>query len=195
MLQECKTADDVFQNRVRVIERLRSIQPVHDSGINLRRGKYGGRRGSDPEFVPPVEPLPPDYPNKLTPIWISAPELAFVFESPAPPLPQVLPPRLTIPDIQRAVVNYFRDRGNDFSRVDLLSERRTQVIVWPRQIAMYLAKTSTTRSLPAIGHAFGGRDHTTALHAVRKVQDRINSGHADTITIINELRALLKVES
>lgn len=53
--------------------------------------------------------------------------------------------------------------------VDLVSQRRTQVLVRPRQAAMYLCKKHTTRSLPEIGRMFGGRDHTTVLHAVRKV--------------------------
>jgi chromosomal replication initiator protein len=57
----------------------------------------------------------------------------------------------------------------------LLSDRRTRVIVKPRQIAMYLAKTMTPRSFPEIGRRFGGRDHTTVLHAVRKIEELINS--------------------
>lgn len=69
-----------------------------------------------------------------------------------------------IEQIQRAVANHF-----DVSKVDLLSARRTADIVRPRQIAMYLCKTLTSRSLPEIGRHFGGRDHTTVLHAVRKI--------------------------
>ena len=57
------------------------------------------------------------------------------------------------------------------SKHDLLSARRTRAIVRPRQIAMYLAKTMTPRSFPEIGKRFGGRDHTTVLHAVRKVEE------------------------
>lgn len=56
------------------------------------------------------------------------------------------------------------------SRVDILSARRTQQIVRPRQILMYLARMLTTRSLPAIGRQFGGRDHTTILSAVKRVE-------------------------
>ena len=55
------------------------------------------------------------------------------------------------------------------SRMDIISQRRTKAVVNPRQIAMYLAKTLTPRSLPEIGRLFGGRDHTTVLHAVRKI--------------------------
>jgi chromosomal replication initiator protein len=52
----------------------------------------------------------------------------------------------------------------------MLSQRRTANVVRPRQIAMYLAKTLTMRSLPEIGRKFGGRDHTTVLHGVRKIE-------------------------
>lgn len=59
------------------------------------------------------------------------------------------------------------------SRQDLISERRTQAVVRPRQIAMYLAKQMTPRSLPDIGKRFGNRDHTTVLHAIRKIEGLI----------------------
>jgi hypothetical protein len=65
-------------------------------------------------------------------------------------------------------------RHYNVSRTDMLSNRRTRVIVKPRQIAMYLAKIMTPRSLPEIGRRFGGRDHTTVLHAVRKVEGMIS---------------------
>ena len=60
------------------------------------------------------------------------------------------------------------------SRQDLVSERRTQAVVRPRQIAMYLCKTMTPRSLPDIGKRFGNRDHTTVLHAIRKIESLIS---------------------
>jgi chromosomal replication initiator protein len=59
-----------------------------------------------------------------------------------------------------------------------LSSRRTANVVRPRQIAMYLAKTLTLRSLPEIGRRFGGRDHTTVLHAVRKIEGLVGSDTA-----------------
>jgi chromosomal replication initiator protein len=76
------------------------------------------------------------------------------------------PRRIRIEDIQKVVANHF-----NVSKHDLLSARRTRAIVRPRQIAMYLAKTMTPRSFPEIGKRFGGRDHTTVLHAVRKVEE------------------------
>ena len=78
------------------------------------------------------------------------------------------PRRVMIEDIQRVVARQY-----DVSRSDMLSARRTANVVRPRQIAMYLAKTLTLRSLPEIGRKFGGRDHTTVLHAVRKIEDLV----------------------
>lgn len=72
--------------------------------------------------------------------------------------------KILIEDIQRKVADYYNIR-----LTDLLSPRRSRVVARPRQVAMYLAKTLTTRSLPEIGRKFGGRDHTTVIHAVRKI--------------------------
>jgi chromosomal replication initiator protein len=79
------------------------------------------------------------------------------------------PRRVRIEDIQRVVARHY-----NVSRQELVSNRRTRVIVKPRQIAMYLAKTLTPRSFPEIGRRFGGRDHTTVLHAVRKIEELIS---------------------
>jgi chromosomal replication initiator protein len=75
------------------------------------------------------------------------------------------PKRVKIEDIQKLVASHY-----SVSRADILSSRRTAVVVKPRQVAMFLAKTLTMRSLPEIGRRFGGRDHTTVLHAVRKIE-------------------------
>ena len=75
------------------------------------------------------------------------------------------PKRVKIEDILKLVSAHY-----NVSRPDLLSSRRTAIVVRPRQVAMYLAKILTLRSLPEIGRRFGGRDHTTVLHAVRKIE-------------------------
>ncbi len=80
------------------------------------------------------------------------------------------PKRVKIEDIQRIVARQY-----NVSRSDLLSSRRTANVVRPRQVAMYLAKTLTLRSLPEIGRRFGGRDHTTVLHAVRKIENLVGN--------------------
>ena len=74
--------------------------------------------------------------------------------------------KTTIDDIQRKVADYYNLRLSD-----LLSARRSRTIARPRQIAMYLSKILTTRSLPEFGRKFGGRDHTTVIHAVKKIED------------------------
>jgi len=71
---------------------------------------------------------------------------------------------VTIENIQRAVADFYQMRV-----ADLLSKRRTRSIARPRQMAMFLSKSLTQHSLPEIGNAFGGRDHTTVLHACRKI--------------------------
>jgi chromosomal replication initiator protein len=74
--------------------------------------------------------------------------------------------RVTIEDIQKRVADHY---GIKIS--DMQSPRRSQSVARPRQVAMYLAKALTSRSLPEIGRKFGGRDHTTVLHAVKKVEE------------------------
>lgn len=83
------------------------------------------------------------------------------------------PRKVKIEEIQRIVARRY-----NVSRGDLLSSRRTANVVRPRQIAMYLAKTLTLRSLPEIGRRFGGRDHTTVLHAVRKIEGLVGNDGA-----------------
>jgi chromosomal replication initiator protein len=79
------------------------------------------------------------------------------------------PRRVKIDDILRVVMKHF-----GVNRGDLLSSRRNRSIVRPRQIGMYLAKSLTARSLPEIGRRFGGRDHTTVLHAIRKIESLLS---------------------
>ncbi|MBI3701261.1 MAG: chromosomal replication initiator protein DnaA [Afipia sp.] len=91
------------------------------------------------------------------------------------------PKRVKIEDIQRVVARQY-----NVSRSDLLSSRRTANVVRPRQVAMYLAKTLTLRSLPEIGRRFGGRDHTTVLHAVRKIEGLVarDSSLSDEVELL-----------
>ena len=77
---------------------------------------------------------------------------------------------VTIPNIQRVVAEYYNVRVSD-----LLSSRRSRSVTRPRQIAMSLAKSLTNHSLPEIGESFGGRDHTTVIHACEKVKELIQT--------------------
>jgi chromosomal replication initiator protein len=96
------------------------------------------------------------------------------------------PKRVKIEDIQRLVANHY-----NVSRADILSSRRTATVVRPRQIAMYLAKSLTLRSLPEIGRRFGGRDHTTVLHAVRKIEGMVVKDQ-ELATEIDHLKRMLQ---
>ena len=74
--------------------------------------------------------------------------------------------RVTIEEIQKRVAEHYTIRIADMS-----SARRARAVARPRQVAMYLAKVLTSRSLPEIGRKFGRRDHTTVMHAVRKIEE------------------------
>ena len=92
--------------------------------------------------------------------------------------------KLTMEEIQRRVAEHFKIRLSDMS-----SARRARVVARPRQVAMYLAKQLTSRSLPEIGRAFGGRDHTTVMHAVRKVDElcRDDQAFAEDVELLTRM--------
>jgi chromosomal replication initiator protein len=93
---------------------------------------------------------------------------------------------VTIDNIQRTVAEYYKIKV-----ADLLSKRRNRSIARPRQIAMALAKELTNHSLPEIGDAFGGRDHTTVLHACRKVSELID----ENLDVQEDHKNLLRILS
>lgn len=94
--------------------------------------------------------------------------------------------RITIDDIQRKVAEHY-----SLKQSELNSERRSRDIARPRQIAMYLAKELTNRSMPEIGRKFGGRDHTTVIHAVNRVK-HLQSEDEGLIRDVQVLRRLLE---
>ena len=95
------------------------------------------------------------------------------------------PKRIKIEDIQRVVARLY-----NVSSSDLLSSRRTANVVRPRQVAMALAKELTSHSLPEIGDAFGGRDHTTVLHACKRIKELRDSEQRMSEDYSNLLRTL-----
>ncbi|MEO0429816.1 MAG: chromosomal replication initiator protein DnaA [Pseudomonadota bacterium] len=80
--------------------------------------------------------------------------------------------KVTIDEIKRRVADHYNLRMSD-----LVSARRARAVARPRQVAMFLAKSLTTKSLPEIGRGFGGRDHTTVLHAVKKIEELTQADH------------------
>lgn len=93
--------------------------------------------------------------------------------------------RITIEDIQRAVCTHYR-----IDKSEMASQRRTRAVARPRQVAMYLAKELTPRSYPEIGRRFGGRDHSTVIHAVRTIES-LRTDDADLDTDILRIRRAL----
>lgn len=85
-------------------------------------------------------------------------------------MPQSKPKEITILDIQKVVANHYQINIEDFK-----SKKRTKTIAFPRQIAMYLSRELTDFSLPRIGDEFGGRDHTTVIHAHEKISKQIQA--------------------
>jgi chromosomal replication initiator protein len=94
--------------------------------------------------------------------------------------------RMSIEEIQRRVAEHYSMRLSDMS-----SPRRARAVARPRQVAMYLCKQLTTRSLPEIGRKFGGRDHTTVMHAVRKIEE-LRATDASFAEDVDLLRRMLE---
>lgn len=163
-----------MQSQARVIQqRLRNPpNAVMDQGINLKRKPEPVRLVPDAslDVFGPKPPTPDD--------------IAF-----GPVVCPPLPAPSRIEAIQRAVMRKY-----NLTRMELISSRRTGDIVRPRQIAMYLCKLLTPRSLPEIGMRFGGKDHTTVLNAVRKIEAQreqdpiLNAEVLDLIEAIAEPR-------
>ena len=92
--------------------------------------------------------------------------------------------RVSIENIQKTVADYYKIKVSE-----MYSKKRTRNVARPRQVAMALAKELTQMSLPDIGEAFGGRDHTTVLHACRKIAELRGS----STDITTDITSLLKV--
>ena len=92
--------------------------------------------------------------------------------------------KVTIDEIQKRVAEHYHMRLGDMS-----SARRARAVARPRQVAMYLAKQLTSRSLPEIGKRFGNRDHTTVMHAVSRVQELIgtDAGFAEDVELLRKM--------
>ena len=103
--------------------------------------------------------------------------------------PQRRPVRRSIDEVQRATCEAF-----GITHEELLSTARAQRLAWPRQVAMYLARELTDQTLPAIGRAFGGRDHTTVLHACRRTAERI-AADPEANAVVRDLTERLRGRS
>lgn len=104
-------------------------------------------------------------------------------------IPSSRPKMITIQDIQQKVGEYYNLRLEDFK-----ARKRTKAIAFPRQIAMYLSRELTDFSLPKIGDAFGGRDHTTVIHAHEKITQQLKVDQ-DLYKVINNITEKIKNSS
>ena len=131
--------------------------PAQDRSYSIPNTPFGVKKVEPQRKAVPVPRNPePDYWHQM---WFF--DLVFgkaISTSAAP----------KVEDIIRAVCHEF-----GVSKIDLIGCRRNREIVRPRQVAMYLAKKVTGRSLPEIGRRIGGRDHTTVLHGIRKIEARV----------------------
>ena len=93
---------------------------------------------------------------------------------------------ITVDKIQNVVSDFF-----NISLTEMLSQRRSRPLARPRQVAMYLAKKMTTRSLPEIGRRFANRDHTTVIHAVKTIT-RLSEQDDEMKKNINQIKSLLQ---
>lgn len=150
-----------------VCETAEDVRRLASRQAEWRRQMFAPR--PEPVVIEPPVPEPVTPANPIIPIVTAPPFLPWV----------------TITQIQYIVCARF-----NISRIELLAERRTAAIVRPRHIAMWLAKKLTTRSLPQIGRQFGGRDHTTVLHATRKI-DAERAINAELAQLLDELEAEL----
>ena len=89
--------------------------------------------------------------------------------------------------IQKKVAEYYQMRVEDFK-----AKKRTKNIAFPRQIAMYLCREMTDLSLPKIGELFGGRDHTTVIHACEKISEELRNDQTLQMTINNIKNSLTR---
>lgn len=127
------------------------VEELH-AARKARLARMSGRKVEPVKVEPKPEPI--EFELNPKPIW-------FTIEDSPPP------PNLLVNDIIRAVCRHF-----EITPTQIKSSRRTKDVVYPRQVALCLARRHTTRSLPEIGRHFGYRDHTTVLYGARKIEGK-----------------------
>jgi chromosomal replication initiator protein len=161
------------------------VSPLdYDLRLKILERRFAERRTADPTFAVPPEVLEflaerltesgRELDGAINRLYVSChmAEIPITLETAEPIIRDLIRnhehKRVKIEDIQRSICKRY-----GVTRSDILSPRRHRSIVWPRQIGMYLAKLLTQRSLPEIGRRFGNRDHTTVLHAIRKIEGEL----------------------
>jgi hypothetical protein len=168
MLALSPTAAALHTQHVQRQQRFAAASTRHAENISLQRAAAKAELEQSLQTLPPqVQPVVTEDPQDT---WLKFQYKMFTGPIDAAPV--------DIRKIQNVVADHY-----GVSRLDMISARRAADIVLPRQVAMYLAKTLTLRSLPEIGRRFGGRDHTTVLHAVRKYERLIAKDASIAATI------------
>lgn len=141
-IRRCETGQEVLDNARAILE---------------RRQRLFAAPVLPPRFAPKLTPIPEPIIVELTP-YVPAKPLTFIPLDEAKPFHSVREIQLAVSEISGVRL------------IDMLSQRRAVEVVRPRQLAMALAKRLTLKSLPEIGRRFAGKDHTTVLHAVRRME-------------------------
>lgn len=129
--------------------------PAQDRSYSIPNTPFGVKK-----VEPPRPPTPPNIePEYWGQMWF----FDLIFGK-----PRTDGVSIKVEDVLSATASEF-----GISKLDIISQRRSANVVLPRQVAMYLAKVVTGRSLPEIGRRIGGRDHTTVLHGIRKIEARV----------------------
>ncbi len=163
------TLAGLYARRQQIRARLMQPQSAPPPMINFRSPAPAQHRSIEPPATAPAIAVPGS-PSRALPLPEDAPPEGASPKEASPTEPVADPPSRPAPttrDIVRAVAGFY-----DISARELLSSSRLRRAVHPRQIAQFLAKTLTRRSLPQIGQLIGGRDHTTVLNSIRKIEAR-----------------------
>lgn len=185
-VRECKTGTDVLENVKRTRAYFSGLDKDYSATAKLGAITHElevikAERDQYRATVDNLRAINVELMNKIAEIRGLTRPGADMLPSPVEPMALKLSV-LTVEKIQRAVCAHF-----NISRANLLSQQRCKTIVWPRQIAMYLCQQHTHNSLPAIGRMFAGRDHTTVLHAVKRVLSKLPGN----IQLDSDLKAIL----
>jgi hypothetical protein len=152
--------------------------------INLQKQELANRVRAIREQYAPIKPQPVVIPIQPIPVQ------PVVDLLPAPkPLPQVMiGNRINLGSLKKIVATYF-----EVTEEEMISESREAAVLVPRMISMWLTYKYTNRSLPDVGRFHGGRDHTTALHAIRTIEER-RFTRAKIAEALNDVRGLIGLD-
>lgn len=165
-----------FQAKIAARAAIVQVRSQACQSYSIPNAPYGVRK-------PGVKTLPSTSKRYIQPAQFTVSyEAAWMLEICGIEETEIFSSKVLMDTIKRAVAAFYQ-----ISLTDLISNRRTARVIMPRQVAMYLCKVMTTRSLPEIGRVFNGKDHTTILHAVRKIAALIETDR-QLATVVSTLK-------